>query len=104
VIPYWLIAVMRYGAASTLVAHSLATGASAHDPEVGAMMRSIEAAEVPACREERGENDVAGMAEADAVALRRKMYNVEKNIMYDYCGIWSEKTIRKIEASRYAAQ
>jgi hypothetical protein len=103
VIPYWLIAVMRYGAASALVAHSLATGASAQDPEVGAMTRSIEAAEVPACREERRENDVAGMAEADTVMHRKKMYNVEKNIMYDYCGIWSEQTMRKIESSRYAA-
>ncbi len=54
------------------MAHSPAAGAPAHDPEVGAMARSIEAAEVPACREERGENDGDGMAEAETVAPRKR--------------------------------
>jgi hypothetical protein len=39
---------------------------------------------LPACREERGENDVAGMAEADPMVPRNRRYNVVNNITCDY--------------------
>jgi hypothetical protein len=72
---------MRNGAASTFVTHSPAAGALAQDPEVGAMARSIDAAEVPAWREESRVNDVGKIAEADAVTPKRKMRNIKKNII-----------------------
>ncbi len=77
-------ALIRGPAAASFVAHSFATGAPAHDPDVGAMMRSIEAAVVPACRGKRCENDGAGIAEADTVAPRKVRHNVVNNIVCDY--------------------
>lgn len=103
VIPYWLIAVMRWGAASTFVAHSPAAGALSQDPEVGAITRSIEAAEVPACRAERGKNEGAGMAEADAATARRRVDNFEKSIMHDYWGFGCGRQMQKGRPSRYGA-
>jgi hypothetical protein len=75
---------MRKGAASMFVAHSFAAEAPKHDPEAGAMMRSMEAAELPACRDDRGKNDVAGLVEADTMVPRNRRYNVVSNITCDY--------------------
>ncbi len=88
---------MRNGAASTFVAHSPAAGALAQDPEVGAMMRSIDAAEVPAWREESGVNDVEKIAEADAVTPKTKMRNIKKNIITSITGFWVGKMMRESE-------
>jgi hypothetical protein len=81
VIPYALIAVMRYGAAWTFVAHSSGKGAPEQEPDVGAMIRSIEAADVPACREETFEKDGEGMTKAQAILPRRNVCRSLKIMM-----------------------
>ncbi len=48
VMPYLLIAEIKYGAAWTLVSHSPAAGAPVHVPEVGAIWRICSAADGPA--------------------------------------------------------
>lgn len=73
VMPYLLIAVMRYGAAWTFVAHSWGNGLPAQDPLVGAICNSIAAAESPAAREKTFKKDGVGRTEAHAVVLRRRM-------------------------------
>jgi hypothetical protein len=82
---------MRNGAASTFVAHSPAAGALAQDPEVGAMTRSIDAAEVPAWREESGVNDMAEIAEADVVTPKMKMRSIKENIITSIAGFGLER-------------
>lgn len=48
--PYWIMAEIRYGAACVAVAHSEGKGADEQLSDVGAMVRSIAAAESPEAR------------------------------------------------------
>lgn len=76
------MAEMREGAAWSAVAHSDENGAPEQVLDVGAIMRSWDAAEAPAARDARCGNEVGGRREpAEARAARTKNSKMVESIV-----------------------